>query len=56
VSISGPETGVFPSNFGAPCGSFPVGILSPISVIKTPTENQSSHINLIQTTDFASSE
>ena len=40
VTDLGPYVGPFGCHFGVPWGSFPVGILAPISVIKTMTRNR----------------
>ena len=40
VTDLGPYVGPFGCHFGVPWGSFPVGILTPISVIKTTTRNR----------------
>ena len=46
-----PYVGRFGYNFGAPWGSFPVGILSPILVIKTTTENRARNIKSLERPD-----
>ena len=48
VTASGLDFGIFFFKLGAPWGSFPVGILAPIPVIKTMTENRPFNNNSLQ--------